>query len=415
MKFGNILKISLLSVLTFSCLQANNKQNNGYDSWDNMAKIKTYSKFEKGWWWYEEIYKNKDTNKTKIIKYKLSPSEKEKIENQKEQNELLKIIAIELKENKKLQEKILDRLEYAFPNVTPKYTINRKTGEKCLTNSSADCFVMPVIAEGQHIPVLKRFLRNPSPKNSAEWLKWQAVYFNHVRQVSNGLRFAYLQGGGKVYPVSTDYTYGDSVIAPISETMKKAREAQQILKLKNKIAYLIFIGQNKNQELMTHFYEHIPQIQTSFLKDMNIIFIFNSKNGEKWFKNYVLNYLRKRGYSDEYKFFTSNHIKYAIRPDLYAKYNVRVTPSIVLFYKKDNKSKPIWQTIAVGKVYPDIIRSSTVAFLEYYDIISQASFTEDKNLNVISSPAKPMEKYDKSYMLPKAPKNWNKFKYLENE
>jgi len=413
MNFRNFLKASLLSMVAFSVLQAAEK--NTDDSWDNMVKIKTHTKFEKGWWWYEEVYKDKDTNKTKVVKYKLSPSEKAKIESQKKQNKLLQIIAMELKKNTKLQEKILDRLEYAFPNVTPKYTINRKTGEKCLTNSSADCFVMPVIAEGQHIPVLKKFLRNPSPKNSAEWLKWQATYFNHVRQVSNGLRFAYLQGGGKVYPVATDYTYGDSVIFPISDTMRKAREAQQILKLKDKIAYLIFIGQNKNQELNNRFYINIAQAQTSFLKDMNIIYIFSSKEAEEWFKSYVLNYLKKRGYSNPYKYFTNKNVKFTIRPDLYKKYQVRVTPSVVLFYRKDEKTKPLWQTIAVGKVSPNIIRQSTRAFLEYYDIIPQAAYTEDKNLNVIATPAEPMKKYDKSYMSPKAPKNWNKFKYLENE
>jgi len=388
---------------------------NSYKNWDDMVKIKTRTKFEKGWWWYEEIYKNKETNKTKIIRYRLSPQEKAKLEAQKKQNELLRIIAIELKQNQKLQEKILDRLNYAFPNVTPKYTINRKTGEKCLTNSSADCFVMPVTAEGQHIPVLKRFLRNPSPKNSAEWLKWQAVYFDHIRQISNGLRFAYLQGGGEVYPVATDYTYGDSVIFPISDTLRKARVAQQILKLKNRIAYLIFIGQNKNQELNTHFYINMAQAQTSFLKYMNIIYIFPSKKSEEWFKNYVLNYLKERGYINPYKYFTSDNVRFTIRPDLYKYYNVRVTPSVVLFYKKDKKSKPIWQTILVGRVSPDAIRSATRAFLEYYSIIPQAAYTEDKNLNVISNVPQGMKKIDKEYFSPRAPRNWKKYKYLENE
>jgi len=412
------LKKWVLSLLYFSFIgnilyaKVNTNTNR---SWDNMVKVKTYTKFEKGWWWYEEVYKNKESNKTKIVKYKLSPQEKAKLEAQKKQNELLKIIAIELKQNQKLQEKILDRLEYAFPNVTPKYTINRKTGEKCLTNSSADCFVMPVIAEGQHIPVLKKFLRNPSPKNSAEWLKWQATYFNHVNQVSNGLRFAYLQGGGKVYPVATDYTYGDSVIFPISDTMRKAREAQQILKLKDKIAYLIFIGQNKNQELNSRFYINIAQAQTSYLKNMNVIYVFPSKKAEGWFRNYVLNYLKQRGYYNPYKYFTSDNVKFTIRPDLFKYYNVRVTPSVVLFYKKDKKSKPIWQTIAVGRVSPDAIRSSTRAFLEYYDIIPQSAYTEDKNLNVISDVPKAMEKTDKKYLSPKTPKNWDKYKYLENE
>jgi len=160
-------------------------------------KVSTEKRYDHGWWWYEEKYKDPLTKKEKIIKYKLSPAEKAKIDSQNKTNKLLKMLIVSQEENKKLQEKILNR--------------SKKTGEKCLTNSSSDCFVMPVIAEGQHVPVLKNFLRNPSPKNSKEWLKWQATYFNHINKVSNGLRFAFLKGGSDVYSTSTDYTYGDNL------------------------------------------------------------------------------------------------------------------------------------------------------------------------------------------------------------
>ncbi len=412
----NYFKLSLI-VTTFigSYAFANQTQTHNNPYWDNMTKVKTFSKFQKGWWWYEEVYKNKDNNKTKIVKYKISPQEKAKLDRQDKLDKLLKVLIYKTEENNKIQKKILDKLEYAFPNTTPKYMINPKTGKKCLTNSSAECFMMPVIAEGQHVPVLKRFLRNPSPHNSAEWLKWQATYFNQVRQVSNGLRFAYLKGGDKVYPIQTDYTYHDSVFFPITPYMRAGRVAQQILKIKDKLAYLIFIGQNKNQEVMSKFYTNLGQIETTFLKNMNIVFIFPSKKGEKWFKSYVLNNLKKKMYMGAYKYLTSNKVKYAIRPDLYKRYHIRVTPSIVLFYKKDHKSKPLWQTISVGDVYPDVMRTGTKEFLEYYDIIPQSAYTEDKNLNVVASPAAPMIKELKSYDTPNAPKDWNKFKKYENK
>jgi hypothetical protein len=219
-------KISLFLILSTLIFASNNEIKEKFDG-------------SSGWWFYEEEVKNPKTEEIDIISYKLSPAEKLKIDQQKKTNKLLKLLLEEQTKTRKLNEIIANRLIYAYPDVTPKYTINKKTGEKCLTNSSKDCFVMPVIAEAQHFPALEKFLRDPSPENSKNWLQVQATYFNHVNKVSNGLRFAYLKDGAEAYPINTDYTYGDSLVKPQALNSRMKREEEiRILKLRLELSKL---------------------------------------------------------------------------------------------------------------------------------------------------------------------------------
>jgi hypothetical protein len=366
----------------------------------NAEKISTTKTYDKGWWWYEEKYQDPETKKEEIIKYKLSPAEKAKIDKEDKTNKLLKMIVIEQKENKKLNKKILKRLNYAFPNTTPEYTINKKTGKKCKSNSSSDCFILPVIAEGQHVPVLKSFLRNPSPKNSKEWLKWQATYFNHINKISNGLRFAFLKDGSDAYNTSTDYSYGDSLFFTKAEAAKGAREAQIIDKMKDRLAYLIFVGQNEVFEKLTKTYENFRNFDSTFLKNQNIALIFPTEESKNKILHFVNKEMKSQGYTEVPNFF--KHVKIAVRPDLYKNYNIRVTPSVVVFYQDKEKKKKLHQTLLTGIISVSKLRSQTMNFLKYNDIISAGEMGADKNWNSPETPIlkklkiipKPKESFD---------------------
>ena len=65
-------------------------------------KVKTKKSFDKGWWWYEETYKDPETKKEETIKYKMSPMEKAKLDKEEKTNKLLKILISEQVENKKV-------------------------------------------------------------------------------------------------------------------------------------------------------------------------------------------------------------------------------------------------------------------------------------------------------------------------
>lgn len=352
-----------------------------------MAKTVTRNEIKKtfdsenGWWWYQEEVIDED-NKTKEIKYKVSASAKKKIEAEKETQELLKMmIKIQL-ENVALNTEIKDRLNYAFPDTTPKYTKNKKTGEKCLTNSSMDCFVMPVIAEGQNIPALKEFLKNPNPENSKNWLQWQATYFNHINDVSHGLRFAFLKDGAKAYPTETSYTYGDNLFNPKSLDMKATRETKIIKSMKKEIAYLIFVGSSKIMEESSSLFSDLASLNNGFMKKMNKALIFPNKeilaSMDKYVEDVIL--------GEEKKFTVYNawkDTKKTVRKDLYARYNVSLTPTTIIYYRSKDMEEPKVQTIEVGNISMSSIKNGTIDFLKYHGIIKPSDLSADKNWNVL--------------------------------
>ena len=376
----------------------------------NESTVKKTFDGEKGWWWYEEEVKDPKTDEIKIVTYSLTPAEKLKIDSQEKTNKLLKIIAIESKENKKLNQAILGRLNYAFPNHTPKYTKDSKTGKKCLTNSSAECFIMPVIAEGQHVPVLKDFLRNPSPKNSKKWLQFQAKYFNHVNKVSQGLRFAFLKDGSEAYPINTDYAYGDNLFNAQSENMRVGREEKILLGMKDEIAYLIFLGESKVFEKTTRVYENLASTNTRFLKNMNKAFILPSQKVADEIEVYLYDELyKKRGNKEPYQGWKA--AKKMIRPDLFKKHKIRITPTVVAYYENEEMEEGLFQIISVGNLDLNSIRIKTISFLEYNGITESKERAADVNWNQLDDDA-----LDKSFQkLPKGkvPTDFDKIKKVE--
>ena len=331
-----------------------------------------------GWWWYEEEVKNPKTNETEIISYSMSTAEKKQLKATKKTNKLLKILIKEQTETKKLTKIVANRMMYAYPDVAPKYTINKKTGKKCLSNSSMDCFVMPVIAEGQHFPALKDFLRNPTPENSKNWLQVQATYFNHVRKVSKGLRFAYLKDGSEAYPTSTTYSFGDSLFEPASENVYHAKQESVIKALKDNIVYFIFLGENQGFEKMNYIFTDISSTNTLFVKEMNKVLVFKKKETIDSMEAYIDSYFVKEQKRHTEKNGWDN-IKKIVKPELFDTQNIFITPTIVIYYKTDDMEKPIYQKISVGNISPNSIRRTTISFLEYNGIIDPKEMAAEKN------------------------------------
>jgi hypothetical protein len=368
------MKKNLLSLVAISLLSSSLYAANG-----TPIKVNTDLEYDigKGWWWYEETYKDPETNEEKKVKYSLTPKEKAELDEKKKTNELLKEMVSEQKENKKINQAILDRLNYAFPNVTPIYSTNKKTGEQCLTNSSMDCFVMPVIAEGQQIPALKEFLREPSPSNSKNWLQWQATYFNHVQKVSHGLRFAYLKHGSDAYPTATTFAKGDSLAMSQAESVQAHREAKIIHSLKDKIALLNFVGKNSLYEKSNKVNRQIHNWNKSFLKDIDKVFIFDSEKSRDIFLAEAEEEATRKGDKDILEFWKT--AKVTVRPDLYKTYQIQMTPSTVVFYEDKTKKVNINQTIVSGTLSSEAIRKQLTNFLTYNSIIDPKEYSADTN------------------------------------
>lgn len=366
------MKKGLLSIIVSSFLLSGLYANQG-----NKKLAHTDLEYDngKGWWWYEETYIDEKTKKEEKIKYSMTPKEKKEFEEKKKTNELLTELIKEQRENKQVNNEILLRLEYAFPNVTPVHTINKKTGEKCLTNSSMDCFVMPVVAEAQQVPVLKDFISDPSPEHSKKWLQWQATYFNHVKKISHGLRFAYLKGGADAYPTATNYARGDNLTISRSEKVQAYREATIIDSIKQNIALLNFVGENTVFEKNLTIHKHIHNWDRSFLKNIQSVFIFKDDKSRDDF----LKYINDTEAPDSHVVQFWKKAKVTVRPDLYKQYNIKMTPTTVLYYEDKAKKININETIASGSLNSDIIRKGITSFLTYNEIIEEKAYAADYN------------------------------------
>jgi len=330
-----------------------------------------------GWWWYKEKYEDKD-KKTFEVKTKMTTKEKMQKESSDEKIKLMK------EQNAKL-DKIKERLEYAFPNITPVYTKNSKTGKKCLTNSKVECFVFPLQAEAQHVPVMAKWLSNPNPENSKEWLKWQAKYFNHLTNIGYGNKFAYLTGGSKVYNTDNLYNDGDSLNLSKSSNWLRNREYKIISQLDKKVTFLLFLGKTKSLDKLMKAYEIYNLWNRKGLKDLNFYFVFPSQKDIEIMEGFVK--LSTNSNRKAYKEMKEKGL-FVVKPKYFKRFNIETTPSAVTTYMKDPKKGEngknfIWQRTVTGSIQPASVIKGGVQFLIYNKIVEPKELSTNESIRDI--------------------------------
>jgi len=337
-------------------------------------KVNSYFEYDvkNGWWWYKEKYQEKD----KTFETKIKMTSKEKL---KEEKEDIKIKLLK-QQNEKLS-KIQERLEYAYPNITPIYTKNSKTGKKCLTNSSTDCFVFPLQAEAQHVPVMAKWLSKPNPKNSKEWLKWQAKYFNHLTDIGYGVKFAYQSGGDKAYPTNNIYSAGDSVFSPLTGKLLTNRRTQIIEQLKDKLTILMFLGKTTSLDYTVKADKMFYKWNQKFYKNWNFYFVFNSIKAKKEYEKRILS----SGIDSNIEAWKDlvNKKYVIVKPNYFKKFNIKISPTTVALYTKDKKEGAktkdvIWQKISTAYINPLKVARNTIEFLIYNKIIKPSEMSANK-------------------------------------
>jgi len=342
---------------------------------DSPQKINSYFEYDaaNGWWWYKEKYK--DGDKEFETKEKMSNKEKRKVDKEEEKIRILK------SQNKKLA-KIKERLEYAFPNITPIYTKNKKTGKKCLTNSSEDCFVFPLQAEAQHVPVMAKWLSKPNPENSKEWLKWQAKYFNHLTNIGYGNKFAYLNNGSKAYKTDNILNNGGNLNYPIMSKLVDNRQYQIVDQLKDKISILIFLGKTKTMDFANLADTSFASWGKDFYKKWNFYFVFERQSDIEAYDKRIKNSGIVANYN-AWKNFKKNGFVIS-KPTYFKKFNIHISPTVVALYTTKSKTKKkdiIWQKIQTGDISTFSVIRNTVQFLIYNKIISAKELSVENTLN----------------------------------
>jgi len=319
---------------------------------------------QKSWWWYEEeipvVDKNGTTPVKKIekVKYKVTPAEHNQL---KMMSQLIKTNQDVVKELKKMNA----TLDYNFPRRFEKWTTNKKTGEKCLANSSADCYVPILIPEAQQVPAMAAFLKKPNMKNAKNYLGWQSAHFNHVMKVGYGLSFAYKQFGKNAYKTSSILETA-SPLGYASKARVGAKVAM-LQKFQNHLHFYIFLGK-------TEWLENRMQLKRigmtgfgGFEAFDNFDYVFLTQKRMKEMDEA----LKKLGGNifDKYK-----KRKHEVDTKLFKKFKIELTPTVVVVFD-DGKGNQIWQKLGHDLGYGELM-TKTFDFLEYNGVLNPENVDE---------------------------------------
>ncbi len=370
MKRYILIFISLMfamSTLSAVSIKITNKKSKLYNEIDQSYDIK------KSWWWYEETIPVEDNNATspkhsidKKIRYKVTPVENNQLK-------LLKQMVSNQTDTINELKKVVNILEYNFPKRFKKWTINKKTGKKCLSNSSGDCYVPILIPEAQQVPAMAAFLRDPSMKNAKNYLGFQAAHFNHVMKVGYGLSFAYKQYGKEAYPTSSMLGTG----SPTGDAGKYRYGAQFALlqNIQKRLTFYVFLGKTDWMEKRIGM-SHIAMAKRNILSTFdNFYFVhYNNESKETYEKLAKNKGLVKEG--------TYNKAKIIVSPELFKKFKIDYTPFVVVVYK-DTNGRKIWQKLSYNTSVKGILKQ-TYDFLEYNGVFDPKNISEDTVLKLKS-------------------------------
>jgi len=284
--------------------------------------------------------------------------------------DVLKAILIELinshKEIKEMKSEITLLKEYTNPNA-PHYILNEK-GERCIANSDKDCFEMPIIQEGRNMPAMVEYMRNPTIETASTWLGVQAKIFNRATKMGVALRFAALEGGSEVYPVSGKDMYA-SANGGTSFRQDEAIRAQ-MKKHKDSFAMVVFLGETPELENAWGL-ESLTRIVYPKAELFNLLLVYkDAKTKQKYDEFY--NQLKDNELKSIYI-----SSKKTIDPTLFDSYKVEITPTVVALYKDKKTNKMIKNTINKGFPSSNEILHGIKQFMIFNGILEQKDFHAD--------------------------------------
>lgn len=329
------MKKFLISSFALTLLFASNELNVNNINPNNTSKKQ---KIEQGWRFGDNPKSKPVVNDKKTIKEILA--------------EMLKV----QKEQLKTQKKILAILQEQF-DPKPKM-ITLPNGKKCIANSSAECFQMPLTPIAKRIPVLKNWLEHRDIKSAAAYIKWQSKYMQEIFKSAYAYDFAVTEYGNKV--AQLDYSRpGFEETFGASEVIRDKFKSWEINHYKDKFNLYIFLGENPDLDVYS-----FTSIARFFKKhpDLKYTIIFKTPNEKKAFLEAGKIFLI---IGDMIK---SKNVKMVVMPSLFKKLDVYTTPTISLKLKGSN----VIHKVMVGRLN-GILTSKIINFLKFKGIIKEGA------------------------------------------
>ena len=277
----------------------------------------------------------------------------------KSPTQLLEELVYIQKESLKLQKLMLSKFEnYIDPK--PKM-ITLKNGKKCLENTTAECFKMPLTNVAKKLPVLKNMILKPTKKTLGEWYKWQAKYFNEIEKTGVAASLTLNAMANNTFNSSLSRP---NFIEPFGKDKRYKREYQQKILNDNVRQFKAFFFFGINAKLDKEAYLEFIEFANATKK----------LNYEVYFKNMeskiVFNILAKN--DKRVKQFLKNAKKATLNRKKFKERNIYATP---VMYVKINDSDT-FDSIGVAKVSKEYILDSLLDYLVYKEILS-AGYLQD--------------------------------------
>jgi len=235
----------------------------------------------------------------------------------------MKKILKEQQKQTKIQTKILKILQKRLDPQPKVITVN---GKKCIANSSAKCFQMPVTAAAQRVPALLAWMKNPTMANTVNYLRWQAKYFIELYRRADSFPLAIAQFGAKAYPLAS-HRLGYTSLQGFN--IKDLKMRRIIASTKNNYKYLIFLGLNKDLDITSAL--NIKALIDKY-KGLSFTIVFKDKASKNLFEETINAIYSKKALA------LLMHTKKVIDFNAFDKYQIFTTPSIVAVNMKKKKA-----------------------------------------------------------------------------
>lgn len=289
-----------------------------------------------------------------------------KIKSENKTEELLSAIVVLLQRQNQELQNIKRNIN---PN-EPKVIINEE-GEECLSNSSVECFDIPVIQEARNVPVLESFIKKPNEENAKSWLKYQAKLFNHYIDMGYALKFASLNGDEETYPVNALNIYGMSK-DNITAQLYKDRIFEILDDKKDTLGTMLFLGKSKDIEKQWGA-TAVGTLAFRKGKFFNIALVFDSEETKEIYDK------AHSSYYDKQIVESYNSLPKVVSPELFKKHKINMTPTAVAVFK--DKERELASVIERGFITQANLVHNYQNFLAYNKIVEQKEFHTAKIWN----------------------------------
>ncbi|RDU73027.1 hypothetical protein CQA57_05740 [Helicobacter anseris] len=275
----------------------------------------------------------------------------------------------ELKTQTAIQKEILEILK-TTTGLPKKVVIN---GKECIENSSADCFVMPITGDALKIPVMRKWIENPSVENALEYYKWQSKYLNHTFNAGYSLNFASMKIPNPFIGASPVMQGGNND----SSYQQKEQLDKIIQKNARNLTLQILLGKDTfDIDYTVRIFDIYKDIKSL---GVDVKFVFKDQKSFNLFREF-----HYKAPNKEYKknFDSISQKDIIIDSEFFDKMKVHLTPIYLLSYINENNDKNINEVIGAGREKLDTIRKKIQNFLILFNISKPSEFNDQQSSDI---------------------------------